>query len=118
MNPVEAVSLSGLRYASATLAAHASNTVNLLSEGYHAREVSGVTADGGGVRPVVSEDETAPATTWEVGADGTLEARELSNVSLEDEMIGARLAVFLYAANGAVIYHADAAAGSLLNRMA
>jgi hypothetical protein len=73
------------------------SSANLLSDGYQARSVSGVTMEGGGVRSVVAES----------GA-----------VNLEDEMIGARLTAFMYAANAAVIYAADAAAGSLLNRMA
>ncbi len=97
MSSIEAIAVSGMRFASARLAAHGSNTANLLSEGYQAKTVSGVTMDGGGVRAIVGES---------------------AQVNLEDEIIGAQLTAFMYAANAAVIYAADAAAGSLLNRKA
>lgn len=115
MNSIDAIAASGMRLAGASLAAHASNTANLLSDGYKARKVSGETLVGGGVDVVVRRDETPGPTGYDSESGAS---REFSNVNLEDQMIGARLSTFMYAANAAVIYAADAAAGTLLNRMA
>ncbi len=107
-----------MRFASTSLAAQASNIANLLTDGYRARKVSGVTSVGGGVSASVSVDLTPGAQVSGLDEAGALETRELSNVNLEDEVIGARVSAFIYAANAAVIYRADAAAGTLLDRMA
>ena len=118
MSPVTSIAASGMRLASASMNAHASNIANLMTEGYQARKVSGVTSVGGGVSASVSVDLTPGARVSDQNAAGAPETRQLSNVNLEDEMIGARLSAFMYAANAAVIYSADAMAGTLLNRMA
>jgi len=102
MRAVESIAASGMRLASTSLAVHASNTANLLSEGYQSRRVSAVTATGGGVSAIVSQDSTPTPST----------------VNLEDELVGARLSVFMYAANAAVLYAVDAVAGTLLDREA
>ena len=107
-----------MRLASTSLAVHASNTANLLSEGYQSRRVSAVTATGGGGSAIVSQGSTTRFDGAELLPDGASEPPTASTVNLEDELVGARLSVFMYAANAAVLYAADAVAGTLLDREA
>ncbi len=115
MNPALAIAASGMRFADTSLAAYASNTANLLSDGYKARVVSGRDVANGGVTASVRTDDSPGLQSFDPSTGGTT---ELSNVNLEDAMIGTRVSTFMYAANAAVIRAEDAAVGSLLNRLA
>lgn len=114
MNALSSVAASGMLHATTMLRASASNVANVLSDGYQARRVAAVSAAGGGVSSVVSLDTTPGARV----VDSAGESRELSNVDLARELVSARAAEFIYAANAAVIRTADEAVGTLLDHRA
>ena len=115
MNSISSIAASGMRYADTSLSACASNTANLQSDGYKARVVSGRTLAGGGVEASVRIDSSPGVTSVN---PTTGESTEGSNVDLEASIIGGKAATFMYAANAAVLSAAEAATGTLLDRLA
>ena len=114
MSSIPAVGVSGLQYASTLLHATAANVANVQTDGYQARRVTGVEAPSGGVEARVRIDGTPGVTTVDSTGDTTVR----SNVDLDREMVDARAAVHIYAANAAVIRRYDDAVGFVLKNLA
>lgn len=118
MSTISNVSLSGIRFASDLFSAAASNAANLMTDGYKARRVSAITAPGGGVSTVVRRSTEPGMPVYDANGIETSEPREMSNVNLEDVMMGTHSAAFMYSANASVIRAEDDAVGTLIDIVA
>jgi flagellar basal-body rod protein FlgC len=114
MSSISAVGVSGLQYASTRLQATASNVANVQTDGYRVRRVTGSEAPSGGVEARVRIDGRAGVTTVDSNGDTTVR----SNVDLDREMVDSREAVYIYAANAAVLRRYDDAVGFFLDKLA
>ena len=118
MNPTLSIAASGMRYASDLLGVTANNVANTLTDGFKASRLTAEDVRGGGVRGVLSRDNTSGPMVPDLDGDHEGLMRELSNVDLETEAVSTIVSLRSFEANAAVFKTAADMAGVLFNRRA
>jgi flagellar basal body rod protein FlgC len=109
MSSISSVAASGMQVASTFMQVSASNTANLLTDGYQARRVVATSSSDGSVGTRTSRDQTPGARVGD---------RALSNVDPAREIVDLKTSSFVYSANAAVIRQDNERTRSLIDVIA